>query len=255
LIFAATVLLILVTYPLWSTWLSRACADQLVDWSDRFRVRNTEITGNHIIKTDQIAHLANVSKGVSLFQVPVIAVQRRIESDPWIKRAVVRRRLPDTIEIQVIEREPAAAVRSERLLMITADSIALAPDSDDWVWDFPLLTPPHPVKISVGTAVTDSSTLALLGEALKLRAVSKDAWHNLSELYYVDGQMHAALSRPAIDILLGHGTSELAWLGALKILNDKSGADPAHYQSIDLRIPGKLIVAEGSSTTGEQTHG
>ena len=177
---AASLLLIVVTQPLWGGWLARVFADQLVDWSDGFRMKHTEITGNHIVKTEDIAHLADVSKGVMLFQVPILAAQRRIESHPWIKRAIVRRRLPDTIEIQVVEREPAAAVRSERLLMITADSIALAPDSDDWVWDFPLLTPPHPVKIAVGRAVTDTSILALLGEALKLRAVSKSAWHNLS---------------------------------------------------------------------------
>jgi cell division septal protein FtsQ len=255
LISIVAVLLVVGTLPLWSNWIARMCAGQLVDWSSRFRVQHVLISGNHVVATETIEKLASIPKGTSLFNVPVHAAKTRIESQAWIKTVVVRRRLPDAIEIRIVEREPIAAVRSDKLLILTSDSVALAPVTDNWVWDFPLLTPPRPVRLKAGATVSDSCTLALLREALKLHAVSKDAWHNLSELYYADGQMHAALSRPAVDVLLGHGTSELAWTGALKILNGKSSADLARYQSIDLRIPGKIIVAEGSAATGEQTHG
>jgi cell division septal protein FtsQ len=255
LVSVVALLLFVGTMPLWSTWIAGMCAWQLVAWSDRFRVRQTEVSGNHLLTRDQIIELAAVPKGVSLFAVPVNAARVRIEKHPWIRSAIVRRRLPDTIEIRVTEREPVAAVRSDRLLMITSDSVALAPISENWNWDFPLLTPPGPVRLKPGTMVTDTCTLALLREALTLRAVSKDAWHNLSELYYSDNQIHAALSHPSVDILLGHGTSELSWAGALKILNDKTNVNLARCQSIDLRIPGKIIVAEGANAAEERTHG
>ncbi len=255
LISVIALLVLLVTLPLWSSWVARICGDEMVQWSDGFIVQRTQITGNHMLTTDQIAELADIPKGVSLFRVPVNAAKVRIESNPWIKSAVVRRRLPDTIEICVVEREPVAAVRCDRLLMITLDSVALAPVSDNWVWDLPLLTPIQPIRLRDGATVTDSSTLVLLREALTVRAVSKDAWHNLSELYYSDGQIHAALTHPSADVLLGHGTTELAWVSALKILNTTNARNPTRIQSIDLRIPGKIIVAENPAIGEGQTHG
>jgi cell division septal protein FtsQ len=247
-------LLVIATMPLWSDLFARLAADQFVGWSNRFRVEQIQIHGNHLVATDQIADLAKVQKGVSLFHVPVAAVRTRIEAHPWIRSAMVQRRLPDTIEITIFEREPVAAVRTDRLLMVTSDSVALAPLSDNWVWDYPLLTPPCPVKLKVGSRITDRSTLSLLHEALTLKTVSRDAWHDLSELYYSDGQMHAALTHPSMDILLGYGASELSWTAALNILKGKNPEELARYQTLDLRVPGKIIVAE-RMTAEEHIHG
>jgi len=240
--------------PLWSNFFARLAADQFVTWSGRFSVQQTQIRGNHLVTPDQIAQLAKVPKGLSLFRVPVETVRTRILAHPWIRSAIVRRRLPDTIEISVVEREPVAAVRADRLLMVTADSVTIAPPAENWVWDYPLLTPPFPVKFRIGDRISDKNTLALLHEALALREVSNGAWHDLSELYFADGQIHAALTHPEVDILLGHGASELSWAAALDILRGRTPEELSHYQTLDLRVPGKIIVAE-RMTAEEQTHG
>jgi cell division septal protein FtsQ len=254
LIIAGVVLVVLATLPLWSNLGARLCAGQFISWSSRFRVAQTEVQGNQLLSSGLILELAQVPNGASLFGISVAAVKARIEKHPWVRTAIVRRRLPDTVEIRIIEREPVAALRTDRLLMLTADSVALAPLAENWVWDYPLLTPPCAVKLRIGETITERNTLALLHEVLTLRAVSQGAWHDLSELYYTDGQMHAALTHPAVDILLGHGASQLAWSAALKIIREKNPADLARCQSIDLRIPGKIILAEGP-VTGEQIRG
>ncbi len=139
--------------------------------------------------------------------------------------------------------------------MITADSVAVAPLTDNWQWDLPILTPPRAVTLRDGVAVRDSSTLALLHEILVLRAVSDDAWRNLSEVYFAGGQMHATLSQPPLELNLGRGASELAWLGALKLLRDSPQGERTRCQSMDLRIPGKIVVSMSTPVTTERTNG
>jgi hypothetical protein len=123
------------------------------------------------------------------------------------------------------------------------------------MWDLPLLTPPRPVKLRAGAALKDSATLALLRETLMIRSVSYDAWRNLSEIYMSDGDMHATLANPTVDLVLGQGAGELAWTAALELLRRRPGNTTGPIQSMDLRVPGRIVVMESSSTVEEQVHG
>lgn len=243
------------TFTAWSPFVARFAGDQIIRWSDHYRVRNTIVLGNKVIPADQILKLAAIPARTSLLSVPVGSIKTRLQQHAWIRYAYVRRRLPDTIEIRVVEREPVATLRGEGVSMITADSMVVSPLTPGWVWDLPILTPPRPLKVKPGTAVTDAQTLALLRETLVIRRVSEQAWRNLSELYYENGQMHAALSHPAVDVLLGQGVTELAWSGALKLLNGTFQADLRRNPRLDLRFPGKIVVSDNFRSTAEQVRG
>jgi cell division septal protein FtsQ len=249
------ILTLALSFPLWSPWMARLVGRQIVSASDHFRVKNTVVLGNRVVPLQQILSLAAVRSDACLLTVPVGAVKTRIQKHPWIRYAYVRRRLPDTIEIRVTEREPVAAVRGDGFFMITSDSVAVSPLTSNWVWDLPILTPPHPLRLKAGMAVTDTATLALLHETLVLRNVSQTAWHNLSELYYESDQMHAELTQPAADILIGRGVTELSWTGALKLLSDNAAVKARNHTLLDLRIPGKVIVSENFRTSDGQVNG
>jgi len=217
-------------------------------------VAHVQISGNSTVADEQIAKLAQVSVGTTLFRVSTSAVKFRIESHPWIRYAYVQRRIPDTIEIRVHERIPVAAVRCDELILVTSDSIVVAPLAANWVWDLPILTPPRPIKLREGKALTDAPTLALLREVNKVRAVSMKAWRDLSELYYVSGQIRATMSHPQVELIIGTGASELSWIGALDLLHDQN-VPVASFQTLDLRIPGKVISAQKSYESKEQVNG
>jgi cell division septal protein FtsQ len=243
------------TAPLWSGPLARLLATQVKASSRHFRVQQVTVRGLRAVPESEILELARISCGSPLYNVSTAAAERRIGTHPWIRFACVRRRLPDTVEIRVTEREPVAALRGSELLMITADSMVVAPLANGRMWDLPLLTPPRPLKLRAGAALKDAATLALLRETLTLRSVSHDAWRNLSEIYLSDDGMHATLANPTVDLALGQGAGELAWAAALELLRSRPRSTTVPIQSMDLRVPGRIVVMESSSTVEEQVRG
>jgi hypothetical protein len=247
----ATLVVVALSSPLWSGPLARLVALQVRASSRHFRVQRVIVRGLHAVPEREILALAQVPCGTTLCDVSTSGVRKRIAAHPWIRFVHVRRRLPDTVEIRVTEREPMAVLRDSEMMMITADSVVVAPLLAGQVWDLPLLTIPHSIKLRAGTTLKDSTALAMLHEMLILRSVSHDAWKNLSEMYFRDGEMHATLASPTVDLVLGQGVSELAWEAALELLRSR----PLSLQSMDLRVPGKIIVTESSSSVEEQVHG
>jgi cell division protein FtsQ len=65
-------------------------------------------SGCSLIDCERIAERAGIAPGRNILFADVNRTMRLLEADPWIYRAVVKRILPDTIEIQVEERQAAA---------------------------------------------------------------------------------------------------------------------------------------------------
>ena len=251
----AALVITALTSPLWCGPLARLLAAQVKASSRHFRVQQVAVYGRRAVPEHEILELAGIQCGTALYSVSTAAADRRIETHPWIRFARVRRRLPDTVEIRVIEREPVAALRGSEPLMITADSVVVAPLAGCPAWDLPLLTPPRPLKLRAGAALKDAATLALLRQTLTLRSVSRDAWRNLSEIYMSGDGLHATLANPTVDLILGQGAGELAWTAALELLRSRTRGASVPIQSMDLRVPGRIVVMESSSTVEEQVRG
>jgi len=75
-------------------------------------IREVQVTGiRHIAKQDVLDRLA-LSKGVALHQISVPSLIERLRVHPWIKDATVERLPPHTLAITVLERVPAAVLRT-----------------------------------------------------------------------------------------------------------------------------------------------
>ena len=91
-----------------------------------FAVRDVLVVGRG--KTDRDALLAAlaVGRGDPIFAVDPAKAQEAIVALPWVRRAVVERRLPDTILVHLEERRPLAIWQSERRMrVIDADGVVL----------------------------------------------------------------------------------------------------------------------------------
>jgi len=78
--------------------------------SPRFGIRTIRVDGTHRRSSEQVAQTAGVTVGINVFSIDLERARLRILQDPWIERATVKRKLPSTIQIEVVEREAAAAV-------------------------------------------------------------------------------------------------------------------------------------------------
>ncbi|MCA1662903.1 MAG: FtsQ-type POTRA domain-containing protein [Myxococcales bacterium] len=86
-----------------------------------FAVRQVRVSPTVHVSAEALIARANVPLGVNLFAVKREDVARAVSQEPWVARAHVRRELPSTLMIDVVEREPACAVAFGALYLADAD--------------------------------------------------------------------------------------------------------------------------------------
>ncbi|GAA3011739.1 cell division protein FtsQ/DivIB [Streptosporangium longisporum] len=82
----------------------------LVFFSPVLGVREIEVVGNAGLSEEQIRRAAQVADGRPLATVDVAEVTSRIRAIPQVESVKVSRTWPDTLRVQVVEREPVAVV-------------------------------------------------------------------------------------------------------------------------------------------------
>ena len=98
----------------------------MVSRSSLLRLRHLEVVGTSSLTRAQVVRLAALSSSTNVLWFDAGAVERRLESDPWVATATVSRRLPGTIRISVVERAPVAMIRTEvAFTLLAADGVAL----------------------------------------------------------------------------------------------------------------------------------
>jgi len=104
-----------------------AAASLLVSRSSLLHLRHLEVVGTSSLTRVEVVRLAALSSSTNVLWFDPGALERRLESDPWVASATVSRRLPGTIRISVVERSPVAMIRDERgFTLLAADGVALS---------------------------------------------------------------------------------------------------------------------------------
>ena len=78
--------------------------------SDLFKIKKTEITGNHRLTDSQIEKISAIKPGTSLVRVPLRDIESRLSKNPWIESAEISRSFPNTLRIQLTERKAIAVI-------------------------------------------------------------------------------------------------------------------------------------------------
>lgn len=86
--------------------------------TDLLKINNIDITGCNIINKNKLIQRAGIEKGDNILAINLKEKSRILEKDPWVYKAVVKRRLPDRIEIQIKEREPLAVIQLDNFYLV-----------------------------------------------------------------------------------------------------------------------------------------
>jgi cell division protein FtsQ len=70
-----------------------------------------ELTGNHYVQRGSVLAVFKSDQGHSVLRIPLTERRRQLEAIPWVEQAVVRRALPNRIEVEITERVPIAFLR------------------------------------------------------------------------------------------------------------------------------------------------
>ena len=78
--------------------------------SPRFALEQVEIEGQRTRTKEQLLERAHVKMGVNVFSIDLATVRSALLGDPYVERATVARRLPNTLLVTIEERAPVAVV-------------------------------------------------------------------------------------------------------------------------------------------------
>ncbi len=195
-----------------------------------FRVRSVDVSGIHRMDSRPVFQIALDQKSMAMPLVDVAAIRGRLLHYGWVKDARVSRRLPDTLVIDIVERQPAALWQDEqKLSLIDAEGIVLDRVPISAMPDLPLLIGP-------GANAQSRNLEALLADVPTLRPqlesaswVGKRRW----DLNFQTGET----------VALPEGTAAAkAALAKFARLDKSAGLLGRGIVRVDLRIPGKMIV-------------
>ncbi len=98
--------------------------------SSHFQVKRVEWRGlGHRTEGAMMARIGPVI-GRNLFRLDAGRIHRALRADPWVKAAVIRKHFPDTLQIGVVERRPAAVEMDarDRAVLRDAEGVVLERD-------------------------------------------------------------------------------------------------------------------------------
>ena len=105
-----------------------------------FTLRRVEIRGNSRVSTLDIYNVAFDQDSMAMPLLDLSGTRQRLLQFGWIREARVSRRLPDTLVVDIVERQPAAIWQNrERLSLIDSTGVVLEPVRVDAMPDLPLL--------------------------------------------------------------------------------------------------------------------
>jgi cell division protein FtsQ len=92
------------------------------------------------VTADALVTRAAVPLGVNLFAIDRDEVARAVSQEPWVARAHVRRELPSTLVLDVVEREAACTVAFGALYLADADGNVFKRATPDEAAGLPVVT-------------------------------------------------------------------------------------------------------------------
>lgn len=145
-----------------------------------FAVRQFEVHGGDKVGGDEIVAIAGLRKGMNIWSVDAVAIEKKIAKHPWVRKVLVRRDFPRRVVIKVEERQPKAIVGAGRLFYIDADGVVFKEVERGDSMKFPMLTGADAEALQRGDPVARKR----IREAVRLVDMLAARSHTLSEIHF-----------------------------------------------------------------------
>jgi len=108
---AAALLSAALGFGAWHSW-------RWASGSPLFALRQIHFSGLDHASEAELRERSGLAPGQNLFVIDLAQAARAIESHPWVVSALLERRLPDAVEVTILEHRPAALVQLEQLYLL-----------------------------------------------------------------------------------------------------------------------------------------
>jgi hypothetical protein len=207
-------------------------------------IRDVAVEGlDHVSRQDVLDRLA-LPANATLWSVSPAELAERLGAHPWIKHAVIQRRVPHGLDVIVVERKPAAILAGASQFWLVDDEGAVLESGEDPAQsDLPLLKGLDPDALRQGENPTRLAAQA----GIRLAGMLDEEFHSRPEVDLSDPENVVAYVK-GLRFQFGSSAFEEKWDRYRKIdgtvRDDAPGKPAEHPRDIDLRFSGKVIVQE-----------
>jgi cell division protein FtsQ len=193
-----------------------------------FRVADIRVEGRATTDRETILAALGARPGTPILAVDPERAKEQLESLPWVHSALIERRLPDTIYVRLVEREPMALWQHGGKIDLIDRSGAVIPVTR--LDRFAKL----PMVVGDDAAAHAAQLLAMLASEPDLAA-------RVTAAVDVGGRRWNLRLDNAIDVLLPAEDPAAAWADLAR-LQRKNAILQRDVQAIDMRLPDRLVV-------------
>ncbi len=203
--------------------------------SPLFRLSSISIEGNHKVSREEILKAANIGSETNIFTCSISNIGRRIEEIAWVKEVLLERKLPDELQIKIVEREPMALINLGDFYYFDDEGYIFALADNNNGWDYPVIN-----GIDKGSLLDgDQNTHALLEEGVRFVNSLKSGgayinWKNISEVQLDEKEgITVYTMRDGLPVHLGKENLDLRIGRAERVLDDleKKGIRAARVEA------------------------
>ena len=94
-----------------------------------FTLSKILIDGQENISNEEIIKIVDTKINIPILGTDISKIQKRLEKNDWVKRAIVERRLPDKLYVGIIERKPIARWQYKQKIMLIDDEAVIIKNS------------------------------------------------------------------------------------------------------------------------------
>ena len=195
-----------------------------------FTVKRVDVVGIRNMDSAPVYDIALDQRSMAMPLVDAEGIRERLLRYGWVKDARVSRRLPDTLVIDIVERQPAALWQDrQQLALIDGDGVVIDRVPVTQMPDLPLL-----VGAGANLHQRELNELLEVAPTLKPQLVSA-AWMG-GRRWDLKLQSGETIALPE-----GHESAKIA-LGKFAELDKSTGLLGRGLVRFDLRLPGKMVV-------------
>lgn len=193
------------------------------------RVEDVLVEGRTYTSPADLLAALQVKRGDPILAVDLAAAKERVEALPWVSDAVIERRLPNLLRLQLIERKATALWQNQGEFIVVDNTGTPIPDALGEVDQLPLVVgddaPQHAAEL-VAIMATEPQLMRRVKAAVR---VSGRRWNLVFD--HLDG----------ISVRLPEDNAAAAWQRLAKLEREHALLERA-ITTVDLRLPDRLVV-------------
>jgi hypothetical protein len=86
--------------------------------SERLKVDHVDVRGSRFLSEGEVRELLGPAVGENILGLDIDSLKSRLRASPWVADATVVRTLPDTLRVDIRERQPLALAELDRLYLM-----------------------------------------------------------------------------------------------------------------------------------------